>query len=44
MRDYWMNAWFQSTLFPTVFGPVMIATILGYGLLAFLVFRSMRRA
>ena len=44
MRDYWLNAWFQSTLFPSVFGPVMIATILGYGLLAFLLFRSTRRA
>jgi hypothetical protein len=44
LRDYWLNAWFQTTLFPTVFGPVMIATILGYGLLAFLLFRSTRRA
>ena len=44
LRDYWLNAWFQSTLFPSVFGLVMIATVLGYGLLAFFVFRSARRA
>lgn len=44
LRDYWLNAWFQSTLFPLVFVPVMFATLLGYGLLGIFLFRSTRRA
>jgi small-conductance mechanosensitive channel len=44
LRDYWQDPWFQSTLFPALFGPVMIATMLGYFLLAYLVFRSTRRS
>jgi hypothetical protein len=44
LRDHWQNPGFQSTFFPAVFGPVMIATMLGYVALAVLCFRSMRRA
>jgi hypothetical protein len=44
LRDSWQNGWFQTALFPSIFVPVMIATILGYAALAFVFFRSMQRA
>lgn len=44
LRDYWLNNWFQSTLFPSAILPVMIATLLGYVVVAFFAFRSKRQA
>jgi hypothetical protein len=43
LRDYWQNAWFQSTLFPATFAYVMVATLLGYVTLGVLFFRKIRQ-
>jgi hypothetical protein len=29
LRDYWVNPWFQQTLFPAVFVPLLVMTLVG---------------